>query len=211
MGRENKNAAVAAVHKEKILKSAERLFSEKGFEAATIEEISRASEYSRRTIYAYFQSKEDIRRGIVIWGLSELKGDIEAALSREKSYDAQCRDIFFAMGSFFEKYPMAAMDIDSFKPQETDLSSLSPSVKEIFALGTEINELMSSFIRRGMENGYVRKGIDPVLTAYILWSEASGFFGLLQSKGRLMETQFSMTREELCEYGFKQIYNSILL
>ena len=62
MGRENKKAAVAALHRQQILSAAEKLFAEKGFEQTTIGEISEASAYSRRTIYAYYTSKEDIER-----------------------------------------------------------------------------------------------------------------------------------------------------
>ena len=58
MGRENKKDAVAALHKEQIMKAAEKLFSEKGFIQTTIDDISKASEYSRRTIYAYYESKD---------------------------------------------------------------------------------------------------------------------------------------------------------
>ncbi len=50
MGRENKKESVAALHRERIMTAAERLFSEKGYEQTTIEDISAASGYSRRRI-----------------------------------------------------------------------------------------------------------------------------------------------------------------
>ena len=57
MGRENKKEAVAARHRQQILQAAEKLFTEKGFGQTTIGDISEASAYSRRTIYAYYESK----------------------------------------------------------------------------------------------------------------------------------------------------------
>ena len=60
MGRENKKDVVAALHREQIMKAAEKLFSEKGYVQTTIDDISKASEYSRRTIYAYYENKDDI-------------------------------------------------------------------------------------------------------------------------------------------------------
>ena len=53
MGRENKKDVVAALHREQIMKAAEKLFSEKGYVQTTIDDISKASEYSRRTIYTF--------------------------------------------------------------------------------------------------------------------------------------------------------------
>ena len=56
----SKKDAAAEFHRERILQAAEILFSEKGFEKTTIDDISKLSEYSRRTIYAYFSGKDDI-------------------------------------------------------------------------------------------------------------------------------------------------------
>ena len=41
MGRENKKDVVAALHREQIMKAAEKLFSEKGYVQTTIDDISK--------------------------------------------------------------------------------------------------------------------------------------------------------------------------
>lgn len=207
MSRENKNEAVAAVHRKKILKSAGRLFSEKGFEAATIEDISIASGYSRRTVYAYFRSKEDILHSFICEGLSELSGAVRDIVSRETDFEKRCREIFDAMGEFYRNYPLAAEIINGFKPSE--MSEPSEAAKRIFALGEEINDTLVGFVSGGIASGNVRKGIVPELTVYILWSEISAFYGLVQSKGEFIRKRFSFSETELCEYGFKQIFGSI--
>lgn len=208
MGRENKNADVAAVHRKKILESAGRLFSEKGFEAATIGDISIASGYSRRTVYAYFQSKEDILHSLICEGLSELNEAVKNIVSREVGFERQCREIFDAMGVFYKNYPLAAEIINSFKPSE--ISEPSEAVKRIFALGEEINGSLVGFISDGIKSGKVQTGIIPELTVYILWSEISAFYGLVQSKGEFIRKQPSLSEEELCKYGFKQIFGSLI-
>ena len=50
MGEANKKEAVAALHRARIMTAAEKLLSEKGDAQTTIEDISKASAYSRRTI-----------------------------------------------------------------------------------------------------------------------------------------------------------------
>ena len=98
MGRENKKEAVAALHREQIMKAAEKLFMENGYAQTTIEDISKTSEYSRRTIYAYYESKEDILHHIVEKGLLELKQDIENAINQGgdfiTTYKAICMSIY---------------------------------------------------------------------------------------------------------------------
>ncbi|MGN1101591.1 MAG: TetR/AcrR family transcriptional regulator [Huintestinicola sp.] len=207
MGRENKNAAVAAVHRKKILESAAVLFSEKGFEASTIGDISTASGYSRRTVYAYFQSKEDILHIIICEGLSELKTAVTDILSRETDFKKRCREIFDAMGDFYKNYPLAAEIINGFKP--SDIPEPSDAVKRIFALGEEINSALTGFLSGAKESGYVRGDIIPELTVYILWSEISSFYGLVRSKGEFIRNRLSLSETELCEHGFNQIFGSI--
>lgn len=46
--------------RQRILKTALRLFSESGFEKPTVEEIAAAADVGKGTIYNYFRTKEDI-------------------------------------------------------------------------------------------------------------------------------------------------------
>jgi AcrR family transcriptional regulator len=43
-----------------ILSAAEKLFTVKGFENTTMEEIAKLSEFTKRTVYQYFGSKENL-------------------------------------------------------------------------------------------------------------------------------------------------------
>ena len=92
----NQKEAVAALHRERMLAAAEELFQQKGFEQTTIDDISKASGYSRRTLYAYYINKEDFLRQIVRKGLRQLDGALEAAVGRktfEIRYFAACEAI----------------------------------------------------------------------------------------------------------------------
>src|SRR5579872_4968710 len=49
-----------AATKRRILEAAVRLFSERGFDDPTVDEIAAAAETGKGTIYNYFRTKEDI-------------------------------------------------------------------------------------------------------------------------------------------------------
>ena len=116
MGRENKKDAVAALHREQILKAAEKLFSEKGYVQTTIDDISKASAYSRRTIYAYYENKEDILHHIMEKGLLALKTDIENAVNRQDDFMGGYREICMAMRNYQREYPHSS---DTIKVADT--------------------------------------------------------------------------------------------
>ena len=55
-----------------IVKAAEVIFFEKGFENASMDEIAKSSEFTKRTLYKYFINKEDLFFAVVHEGFETL-------------------------------------------------------------------------------------------------------------------------------------------
>lgn len=210
MGRENKKEAVAALHREQILKAAETLFSVKGYAQTKIEDISKVSGYSRRTIYAYYKSKDDMLHQIVEKGLTVLKQDIENALSLHEDFIDAYKAICMAMGKYQYEYCLSADTVNNVASAHFDFENLSDTISHILLLGTEINDLLAAFIEKGKEKKIVRRDVIPMLTVYVLWSGITALLTLSQTKGEFISAQCSITENEFLEYGFTQLINSIL-
>lgn len=210
MSRENKKEAVAALHREQIMSAAEQIFSEKGFAQTTIADISNISKYSRRTIYAYYESKEDILHHIIAKGLFILKTDIENALQSNDDFLKQYFAICNAMKKYQIECPHSLENVTGAKTNKLDLNNLSSAVTQIMSLGTEINMILAQFIESGKTKGVVLQEIVPMQTVYILWSSITALLTLVQTKGAFIAKSFSMSEDAYLEYGLKQIINSIL-
>ena len=210
MGRENKKETIAALHREQIMKAAEKLFFEKGYLQTTIDDISKASEYSRRTIYSYYESKDDILHHIIEKGLQTLKTDIEFAVNSNDDFVGRYKTICMAMSKYQREYPHSINNINNSNAADIDLSNASDTVKHILCLGTEINTILKSFVESGKKSGIVRKDVVPLLTVYVLWSSITALLTLADTKGQFICAQINISEEEFLEYGFKQIINSIL-
>lgn len=210
MERGNRKDAVAALHREQIMKAAEALFSEKGFEQTTIEDISKRSSYSRRTIYVYYESKEDILHRLIEKGLSLLKNEIEKAVRGKERFLSKYEAICLAMVRYQTECPHSLENVTRAKTADLDFTGLSDAVKRIFVLGTEINRLLAEFVEDGKKDGIVRQDVEPLMSVYVMWSSMTSFITLAQTKGRFICEQFHISEEALYEYGFKQIINSIL-
>ncbi len=200
---EDRKTAVAALHRARILAAAETLFAQKGFEQTTIDDLSRASGYSRRTIYAYYQNKGDILLNCVAAGLRALKADIEAALSRDGGFAARYFIVCDAMRSYHKNYPFSVGKI-SFA------EAPSAAAGEIYALGEEINALLTGFIQEGQAAGAVRRNVRPEPAVYTLWAGIHGLIDIAASNGTHIERQLGMDADAFLEYGFTQLLNGIL-
>jgi AcrR family transcriptional regulator len=72
--------------KKNILDVAARLIQEYGLKKFTIDEIATELKISKRTIYRYFESKDDIIRAYFDTTIASDKDSVEAALESDKDY-----------------------------------------------------------------------------------------------------------------------------
>lgn len=210
MSRQNKKESVAALHRENILSAAEKLFLEKGVAATTIDDITKVSEYSRRTIYSYYESKDDILHHIILKGLLCLKEDLAEAINQHKEFVERYWAICKAMEKYQAGSPQSADSINKMKSGDIDYNPIPPTIVKIFELGTEINSLLADYIEQGKQQGAVRSDIEPMKTVYIMWGCISSLLSLVQNKGIFLEKEFAASKDSFLEYGYKQIINSVL-
>ncbi|MCC0647283.1 TetR/AcrR family transcriptional regulator [Clostridioides sp. ZZV15-6598] len=210
MNRENKKESVAKLHRNTIIQSAKEIFTEKGFIATTIDDISKKSQYSRRTLYSYFESKEDILNHIVLDGLITLREDITKSISNHIKFLDKYKAICNSMKYYYLNNPHSFNAINNQKPKDINFDEIPPVVVQIFTVGTDINNLLENYIKEGIRQGIVMKSIKPMQTVYILWASISSLLSLASSKNTFIEKEFDTSIDNFLDYGFTQIINSIL-
>ena len=182
----------AALHREHILSAAEALFALKGFDATTIDDISKACGYSRRTIYAYYQNKDDLRLHAAQRGLIALRDDLSAAAALE--------------GGFFVRYRAICAAMTRFQAD-----GLPPVVRRILALGEEINALLIGWVEAGQREGVVRADVIPALSVMVLQAGLNALLALSESKGAYIEKSHALDEGAFLEYGFNQLAASLMV
>ncbi|MDP6977154.1 MAG: TetR/AcrR family transcriptional regulator [Myxococcota bacterium] len=73
---------------DRILDAAEKLFSEQGFAATTLRQVTRATGMSQPNIYNHFEDKQALYDGVLERAMGLLFGTIEAAVQREGATSA---------------------------------------------------------------------------------------------------------------------------
>ena len=209
MGRENKNEAIASGHRARILQAAEALFMEKSFPATTIADISAASGYSRRTLYAYYESKEEILRQIIKQGLEQLRQELQSAVESSESLERRSRAVFDAMLRYHRESPCSAQVVASTPARQLITpGGLPDSAKEILALGEGITKYLMDFLKAGQEQGFFRLTVRPELTVPLWDNQAAGLAQLLQTKGAYY-AKLGVSERELTDYAYEQFMLSL--
>lgn len=207
MGRRKKEPKF--VHREKIASAAQRLFMEKGIEAASMDDIAKAAGYSKATLYVYFKNKEEIVGILVLESMKKLYACLSAALEQQEStrakYDFICQGLVQYQKEFPYYFQTALDKINIDFEKETCL----PEEEETYHIGEEINEKMKQFLYAGIAKGEIRKDIEIMPTIFTFWGMLSGFIQLAANKETYIAKEIGQSKQQFLEYGFHTLYRSI--
>ncbi len=89
--------------REKIIKTAGKIFSRYGFRKTTIEEIAQALKMGKSSIYYYFESKEEIFEAVVLYEANILKYELTTAIKSVESPTDKMKNYVFVRMRALEK------------------------------------------------------------------------------------------------------------
>lgn len=132
----------------KVLAAARRLFSEQGYEGATIRDIAAAAGMSTGAVFANFSDKSDLFREIMLADMVDLVEAMREAAHRGRNVDDALLKAFAAGYAFYKsQLPLAraAFSISWSPDQGLELRSMPP----IQALHDLIHEQLLLGVERG--------------------------------------------------------------
>lgn len=161
-----------ARHKEEIITAAEKVFFKKGYDGTTFDEIGKVAEFSRRTLYTYFKSKDDLYLAV---HLRYNRMKIES-LDKGMQLAPTGYDKVFAFGEeyykFFAKYPeylrfqlyMDVQGLDYCQIQEDTLN-------EFLEVNEKGFDLVAKALELGQKDGTVKKEENVIIfISYLFYS-----------------------------------------
>ena len=205
----SKKQALTEFHRGSILAAAERLFTEKGTERTTMDDIAREAEYSKATLYVYFQSKEEIINAILLSGMVLLKKKIHEAIESHRdwyqAYDAVCNSIV----RFYDENPTAYDAATGTMPLLQDADEKQRGTADILRVSGEIDEELAAFLVRGAAEGAVRSQLPPMETVLLFWSALSGMVHTADLRKEYIREKLNMSREEFLQHGARLLLSSM--
>jgi len=178
-----------------IINAARKVFSNKGFNSSTMEEIATEAELSPGTLYLYFKNKEELHTSLSIEILKYLADEIQKVVIEEISVEEKIdsfRDVFIKV---YDHDPSILINLFHLQSGET-LQNLSDEVlQQIKIYSSLAHGAIINVIKEGIEQDIF---IDehPVALADVLWASYAGVVLWVDSK-RLLNDQKDFVKPTL--------------
>lgn len=182
-------------NKKSILKASEKIFANKGYTLATMDDIGREAQFSKATIYRYFRSKRDIFIKIILRSLEEVHESLSEILTKKISSEEKLRKTIYYITSYYNRKRNIAriffIESSTMKKilnisQEQRLQILHghPAIpNEFIVMMKKIYNITYEIIKEGIESGEFKE-VNVTDASFILGAMMRGFFlrGPMQTK-----------------------------
>ena len=196
------------VHQNRIAEKAMVLFAKKGIENTKMDEIAAAAGYGKATLYVYFKNKEDIVSFLSLKSMEKLKELLSEALENEGTTKEQ----FLSMCNALVKYQADYPDFfdRSLQYIQVEKKNNNEWLSKTYQVGEEVNQIISQYIKRGIESGELAQTRDYFGTILLMWGMISGIIKLAFEKEEYIRIRGNVSKEEFLKAGFEKIYQAIM-
>jgi len=182
--------------RQQIMVAAKRVFSNKSFNKATMEDIAREAELSPGTIYLYFKNKEELFASLSLRILHYMNIRLEQVNTEKfQEPEQKIKALKEALYEVYEFDPVVLINMFHLQSSET-LKNLSPHLlSDIKELARSSFGSMSKIFEEGIKKGdFIDR--HPVALADIVWALFSGVVLWEESK-RLIDSQKDFLKSTL--------------
>jgi AcrR family transcriptional regulator len=198
-----------------IIDAAEKVFAQKGYKNTRMEDIASVANITKVTLYAYFQSKENLYMAVTYRALSSLAEAYEQYILKNPNQNGLetaigLTEVFMTFCE--EKYLYSEALLDYFSlvrstAAHTDDEKLTEALKEsaYFARVQELHNLpykiTASHIKRGIDDGSINPNVDPMFQTLQSWTMVVGYAKIIASSGDSSIPLFNIPLKQLKQYN----------
>lgn len=195
-------------HETEIITAAEKIFCQKGFDEASMDEIAKVAQFTRRTLYQYFDNKEELFFAVIHKGFRQLFSYFEAVTSKDLNGYEKVRQAGLAYYRYYKDFPEIFRLMNYIGYIRVNAEN-SPRFKEFMKFDNTLFESLAKVIEEGRKDGSIRKDLEADKMAYSLVFVLTGFLYELSVSGKTFTKHFSLDEETFVLSTLDLIYQSI--
>ncbi len=180
---------------ERMVSSAERLFCEKGFDTVSVDEIAREAEFTKRTLYHYFNSKHDLFFAVALRSYRNLAAFCQRGFDTGKTGFDRLSSGLYAYLEYTQSHPgirYVMSEVGRLRRSTSD----SPNLQKWLEFDAQLFSDVADVIKQGMKDGTIRSDLDPMKGTFSIIFLSTGFFRLLAETGEHFADHFDIDVNE---------------
>lgn len=197
--------------RELIISAAKNLFYEKGVKDTSVDQIAKESGFTKKTVYNYFKSKDEIYYEVVKTAFQKLHTYLSDTLdmqSNRKSYE-KIKNLGEAFVNFNKEFNNDFKLFSEFENTNIEEILKSDTAISIYQEGEFVVKLLQRIIEEGIAKEEIKEDVDVKKVVVLLWGSITGMINLINYKKEYIEKAFELDIYEVLDYSFDVIIKSI--
>ncbi len=191
-----------------IIAAAEKIFYRKGFASSSMDEVAKEAQFTKRTLYQYFTSKEDLYLAVALKGFKQLIACFKDAVSKGTTGFEKIRLSGLAYYQFYKNFPdtFRLLNYCRFINASEEHGS---RYQEMKLLDASMYQMFINAFEQGQTDGSIRTDMDPRKGAYFVVSVSVGLLNLLSETGKTFEQHYAIDQEDFILFSLDMLCDAI--
>ncbi|BCN31873.1 TetR/AcrR family transcriptional regulator [Anaeromicropila herbilytica] len=182
-----------------IINAAEKVFTEVGYNGASMEAIAKEAQFTRKTIYQYFTDKEDLLFTVIIRGFERLLSSLKNAVTNENNGYEKLKHLTSAYFQFYKESPNT-LNLMNYIGYIKTTEENSVKRKEFNKVSEELAKEIAKVIEEGKADGSIRTDFDTMRLTFSAEFMITGFFHMFSISGKTFTDHFSLNEDNFINF-----------
>jgi AcrR family transcriptional regulator len=210
MGIKERKEREKEARREEIINAAEKIFFEKGLAQATMDEIAEAAELSKGTLYLYYKSKEDLYLSVAMKGTEILYQLFSKVLNSGEPTMRMIANLGEAYYDYFRNHRNYFRMYYFFENPQVQ-SQVSPEMRDVCQESDrKIWDLVVALLQRGIDEGLLRKDLDPLEAGVMLWSNSNGMMRIMDRQEDYWKERMGLNLEKMLRASNRMLVEGMM-
>lgn len=189
---------------ERIIKAAEELFGQFGFSKTTSDEIARKAGVSKRTLYKYFESKQQVLDAVINGKIQKLNDELKSILVLKVDFPEKLRQITTCVALTLSGISRHFLD---------DLRRNVPQSWEVISgfRRDMVNVYFPMMLDEGIREGHFKAGINRGVAVLLMMNAMEIVInpGMAANLPEALAREVPLNQEELFDKVMQIVYEGI--
>lgn len=183
-----------------MIKAAEQVFCQYGFEAAGMDEIAKEAQFTKRTLYQYFENKYELYFAVALRGYQLLDSLQTAVEKKEQNGYDKLESMYHSYYKFYRENLQLYRLMNGWSHIKNKSEGAGPWESALILYHNNMIHRIAAVIEEGKADGSIQPETDAQKTSRSIVFLMNGFFDQLTASGDALQADYALDQESFCRF-----------